>query len=124
MEKDKIQIYLNNFRRLFSPFLKRDINFRTVVYPADNGAIVEINFKKFAPVKDEFRKNEKSLTDSLKRIEQHSFGGNLDGFQFKGTNFILEGEKIYIIKDDDSNEWTIEKAREDVFKLLNPQNPR
>lgn len=123
MEKDTIQIYLNNFRRLFSPYLKRDMNFRIVVYPADNGAIIEINFKKYAPVKDEFRKKENLLTDSLKRIEQHSFGGNLDGFQFKGTNFILEGEKIFIIKDDSKNEWSIEKTREDVFKLLNPQKP-
>lgn len=124
MDKNTIQIYLNNFRRFFSPYLKKDINFRTVVYPAENGAIIEINFTKFAPVKDEYRKKEKFLVDSLKRIDQHSFGGNLDGFQFSGTNFILEGDKIFIIKDNKDSEWTINKVREDISKLLNPQNSR
>ncbi len=121
MGKDKIQLYLNNFRRLFTPYLKRDYNFKTISHPADNGAIIEIAFKKLSPAKDEYRKPVKSITESLKKIDQHSFGGNLDAFHFNGTNYILEGDKIILIKDDKDSEWSTEKVREDVFKILTPQ---
>ena len=121
MDKQIIQKYLNNFRRLFSPYLVKDVNFKTVVFPSNDGAIIEIIFSKFSPAKDEFRKSEIKLSDSLKRIEQHAFGGNLDGFHFVGTNYLLENEKIFIIKDNNSLEWTAKKAQEDVFKLLNPK---
>jgi len=122
MEKEKIQIYLNNFRRFFTPYVRKDINFRTVVYPADDGAIIEIFFKKFAPVKDEFKKQEKSIVNALMRIDQHSFGGNLNGFHFTGTNIVLEQGKILIIKENKDSEWSIEKAKDDINKLVNPQN--
>lgn len=121
MNKDKIQIYLNNFRRFLSPYLVKDINFRTIIYPADDGAIVELKFQKTSPVKDEFRKNEKSVTDALKRINQHAFGGNLAGFKFSGTNVIMEQGRIIIIKDNDEKQWNVNQAKKDVDKLINPQ---
>jgi hypothetical protein len=124
MNKDKIQLYLNNFRRFLSPYLKKDINFKTTIYPANDGAIVELKFQTNSPVKDEFRKNEKTITDSLKRINQHAFGGNLGGFTFSGTNLILEKGRIIIIKDNDEKEWGIEQVKKDVDKLINPQSKK
>jgi len=121
MDKEKIQLYLNNFRRFLSPYLRKDFNFRTIIYPSDDGAIIELKFQKLAPVKDEFRKTEKTINDSLKRLNQQAFGGNLDGFNFSGTNYILEEGKIILIKDKNNSEWNIEQAKKDVDKLLHPQ---
>ncbi len=121
MEKDKIQLYLNNFRRLISPYLRKDINFKSIIYPANNGAIIELKFQITAPIKDEFRKNEESVNDSLKRINQHAFGGNLSGFIFSGTNIVMEEGRIIIIKDKEDIQWTEEQVKKDVEKIINPQ---
>ncbi|WP_395075858.1 hypothetical protein [Flavobacterium sp.] len=121
MEKDKIQLYLNNFRRLISPYLRKDINFKSIIYPANNGAIIELKFQITAPIKDEFRKNEESVTDSLKRINQHAFGGNLAGFIFSGTNIVMVEGRIIIIKDKEDIQWTEEQVKKDVEKIINPQ---
>lgn len=121
MNKEKIQLYLNNFRRFLSPYLRTDINFKTIVYPANDGAIIELKFQITSPVKDEFRKNEASVTDSLKRIDQHAFGGNLAGFKFSGTNMIMEQGRVIIIKDNDDKQWSLEQIRKDVDKLIQPQ---
>ncbi|MDN3664389.1 hypothetical protein ACFFU1_11590 [Algibacter miyuki] len=121
MNKETIQLYLNNFRRFISPYLRKDINFKSIIYPANDGAIVELKFQKTSPIKDEFRKKENSVTDSLKRINQHAFGGNLAGFKFSGTNLIMEEGRIIIIKDDNKTEWSIEQVKKDVEKLIHPQ---
>jgi len=122
MDKEKIQLYLNNFRRILSPFLRKDINFKAIIYPANDGAIVELKFQTNSPIKDEFRKNEKTITDSLKKVNQHAFGGNLGSFTFSGTNLILEKGRIIIIKDTNKKEWEIEQVKKDVDKLINPQS--
>lgn len=121
MDKDKIQLYLNNFRRLISPYLQKDINFKSIIYPANDGAIIELKFQITSPIKDEFRKNEESVTDSLKRINQHAFGGNLAGFKFSDTNIIMESGRIIIIKDIQENQWTEEQVKKDVERIIHPQ---
>lgn len=122
MKKEDIQHYINNFRRALSVYLKPDFNLRAFVYPSKEGAIVEFEFRKDQPTKDEFKKEEDTITDQLSKIQQHSFGGNLKGMKFTGTNIVLEANKILVIKDNNLKEWTSTKAEEDVHKLLNPQN--
>ncbi|ASS48753.1 MAG: hypothetical protein A3D31_06595 [Candidatus Fluviicola riflensis] len=122
MKKEEIQHYINNFRRQISIYLKPDLNLRAVIYPSKEGAIIEFEFKKNQPTKDEFKKEEDTISDQLAKIQQNAFGGNLKGFQFTGTNIVLEPTKILIIKNNDKNEWTSSKAEDDVKKLLNPQD--
>jgi len=121
MNKPDIQHYINNFRRLLSPYLKLDFNLRATVYPTKEGAIIEFEFRKDQPTIDEFKEEENEIYDQLIKIQQRTFGGK-KGMKFSGTNMALEPSKILIIKDNNLKEWTSSKAEEDVHKLLNPQN--
>lgn len=64
------------------------------------------------------------LGSALSNIEQRGFGGNLDGVSFRGTNTILEPERIIFIKDDSASEWRDEAAKHDLQKVLSkPSGP-
>lgn len=122
MKKEDIQHYINNFRRELSIYLKPDFNLKAIIYPAIEGAIIELEFRKDQPTKDEFRKSENTLGEQLDKINQKIFAGNSNGLKFSGTNIFLEPGKIIIIKDSNDTEWSISKAKEDVEKLLKPQS--
>lgn len=40
MEKQDVQKYINNFRRLFSSYLKPNVGIQSTVYPFEKGAII------------------------------------------------------------------------------------
>lgn len=122
MKKEDIQHYINNFRRELSIYLKPDLNLKAIIYPALEGGIIEFEFRKDQPTRDEYKKIENTIAEQLDKINQKAFGGNLNGIKFSGTNILLEPGKILIIKDNRSEEWTQSKAKEDVQKLLNSQN--
>lgn len=117
--KEVIQNYINNFRRDISRFLKPDIGINSTVYPCvEDGAIIEFKFGQGIPTSDEYKPSFKKLSDALKTIPQNAFGGNLDGFKFLGTNYVMEFHRLILIKDDSESEWTEKKATEDVFKFV------
>ena len=59
------------------------------------------------------------MPDSIStHIEQRAFGGNLDGFNFGGTNTILENNRIIYIKESNPNEWSDSAALKDVMGLV------
>lgn len=122
MKKEDIQHYLNNFRRELSKYLKPDFNLKAIIYPSHDGAIIELEFRKDQPTKDEFKKLEQTLAEQLHKINIKHISGSLVSIKFSGTNIFLEPGKIFLIKDSNDSEWTIMKAQEDVKKLLNPQS--
>ncbi len=46
---------------------------------------------------DEYLDVTQTVNDALKGIEQNTFGGNLDGFRFGGTNIIMEPARIVLL---------------------------
>lgn len=59
-----------------------------------------------------------SLGKALSQIEQRAFGGNIENFQFGGTNTILEGDKLIFIKDGNAIEWSDKTAAKDVKAVV------
>ena len=73
---------------------------------------------------DTYREPVATLGRALSSIEQHAFGGNLDGFMFSGTNLIMEPTKIILIKDESSSEWSDEAAHKDIQKIVSGNQRR
>jgi len=118
-DKTIIQNYINNFRIQLSIFLKPDIGIHSIIYPCiEDGAIIEFTFGAGIPSSDDYKDPFPKISDALKTIQQKAFGGNLNGFKFLGTNYIMEFHRLILIKDNSESEWTEKKATEDVFKFV------
>jgi hypothetical protein len=122
MKKEDIQHYLNNFRRELSKYLKPDFNLKAIIFPSNEGAIIEFEFRKDQPTRDEFKKHEALISDQLRKVNISSLATDNSSIKFSGTNTFLEPGKIFIIKDNNQEEWSTMKAAEDVKKLINPQS--
>lgn len=119
MEKSKYQTYINNFRRRLSPSLKPNVGISCNIYPTVNGeAILEFIIGDAIENDDNYNPESENLGVALSKIEQHAFGGNLQGFSFGGTNTILEHNRVIYIKDPNKKEWSDEAARRDVIGLI------
>ena len=118
-DKKVIQEYINNLRRRIAQLLKPGIGLTCSVYRAESGgAVLEFTIGPGIENDDNYKDVSSSLSQALSRIKQRAFGGNLDGFVFSSTNFILEDNRIILIKDASRSEWTDSAAQRDVKRLL------
>ncbi len=119
IDKSRIQGYINNFRRRLTPYLRPGIGLTCFIHLADSGgAILEFKVGPQLENDDVYNPSLPNLGRALSRIEQHAFGGNLEGFTFGGTNYVLEQDKIILIKDESLSEWSDAAALRDVRKLF------
>jgi hypothetical protein len=124
MDKQEIQNYINNFRRLFSRFLKPDVGIQSTVYPYDKGGVIVYELGLNLKNKDDLRSSSKEIKEALKRTNLFE---NVKGEQihsFVGTNILLIKNKIVVIKDDSAKEWTEEKAQLDIEKIIQPSKDK
>ncbi|WP_411831017.1 hypothetical protein [Mariniflexile sp. AS56] len=122
MEKKKIQQYINNFRRKISPYLKKNMALKAIVYPYLKGAIVVFEFGGGTQTRDEYRTESKNIGEALKRAKINAFGEIVsDNIKFEGTNTVMFDNNIALIKDLNDNEWTDKQAAIDVNKILSPK---
>ncbi len=83
---------------------------------------MEFAFAPDAPSDDDYRPESTTINEALRNVPQSAFGGNLNGFQFAGTNVILETGRIILIKDDAQAQWTEQAAAKDIQGVLSPRN--
>jgi hypothetical protein len=115
----KFQHYINNFRRWVTPTLRPGIGMQCFVRPtADEGAVLEFVFNENVENDDKYFPVTKTLNDALRQVTQSAFTGNLDAYQFSGTNTLLESGRIILIKDSEPSLWTDTAARNDVTNML------
>ena len=120
MEKQDIQKYINNFRRLFSSYLKPNVGMQTTVYPFDKGAIIVIELNIETLNKDDIRTKSNDIQDALKRTNLFESEKKEDIHNFVGTNIILIKNKVVFIKDNNLSEWTLNKVEQDIEKIVKP----
>jgi len=113
-----IQKYINKFREQTSGVLKPDIGISAVVFPCKDGAIIEFRFGEGLQSTDEYKVSFRKISDALTVIKQKAFGGNLEGFMFSGTNYVMEFHRLILIKDNSPSEWSMKQAIEDVLKFI------
>lgn len=124
MERQEIQNYINNFRRLFSQYLKPDVGIQSTVFPYDKGSIIVYELGINLQNKDDIRSNSKEVFEALKRTNLFENEKNEQTQLFLGTNIFLIKNKIVVIKDMNLNEWSEEKAKLDIDKILSPNKDK
>jgi len=127
IDKSVVQTYINNFRRRLAPFLRPGVGLKCLVHPVEvGGAILEFGIGPGIENDDVYQPQRQTIGRALSGIEQHAFGGNLEGFRFGGTNVILEKDKLIFIKDESSSEWSDAAAERDVSRVVSasPTSPR
>lgn len=119
LRRERFQSYINNFRKFLSAYIKPGLGVKCLVRPArEGGAVLIFELGEYEGNQDLYKMPALSLGKALSRVNQHAFGGSLEGFKFKGTNIIMEENGIIIIKDDDPKQWTEEAAKSDVKKIV------
>ncbi len=120
-DQERIQRYVNDFRRHFSTYLRKGVGMSTLTHPSDlPGAIIEIRIGESVTNEDRFLEPTTSVNEALTSIQQKAFGGNLQGFRFGGTSIVMESDKIVLIKGDDSEDnWSDKSASKDVSQIVN-----
>jgi hypothetical protein len=119
-DRRTIQQYVNSFRIYISLDLKPGVGLSCKIHPIQGaGAILEFSLGMGISNLDEYSPESPSVADALKGIPQRSFGGKLEGFNFRGTNIVMEENRIILIKGDDYPEtWSSEAARQDVIRVI------
>ena len=119
VRREAVQSYVNSFRKFLSMYMKPGLGVKCVVRPArDGGAVIVFEMADHEGNQDTYKMIAPSVNKALSRVRQKAFGGNLDGFKFKGTNIIMEGNGIVVIKDGNPEEWTEDAARSDVERVV------
>lgn len=123
--KNVIQSYLNNFRRHIYPYLKPSVGINAIVYPCEEeGAIISFCLGQNRSSCDDYKKKNKTITNVLKSnnlshfFEEKIPDKKIETLKFKGTNYIMEGHHIILIKDDSPAQWNDKKSKDDVKKVL------
>ena len=117
-DMNKIQKYINNYRRRITKFLKPGIGIScNTIMAKKGGAIVEFTVGQNIKNSDTYTSVE-TLSKGLETINQNAFGGNLEGFNFMGTNTILEPNRMIFIKDSSESEWSDQAAQRDIQNVL------
>lgn len=121
MDKNLIQRYVNDFRIKLTPYLRPNIGIEIDIYNCgQEGAVLIIIFRPGGKSIDNEILTYERISDVLSSIKQNFFGGNIKGITFKGTNMMMDPERIIIIKDNSAAEWGDSKLNEDIGKIIQP----
>ena len=116
----KLKKYAELFRRNIQRFLAPGIAVRTTIYPVDQeGAVFEFLLNKEGDSTETVELSRRSVGAVLSAIPQNLIGGAIEGVRFGGTNLSLEGNRILVIKGEDSPEhWTGNAIGSDVDRVV------
>ena len=82
------------------------------------GALVFFRFKK-GSARFRYEIIDEPIGVALSKLPQKGFGGDLSNVIFRGKNVVREGNKLIIIKGDNSKwAWSRAKAREDAIEEI------
>ena len=119
-KKSKLEKYIELFNRKIAEYLSNNVSINTVVHPVlEEGAVFEVFLNQDGDKSIVFTKPSKTVGHVLQNIPQNMYEGAPEHVQFKGTNLLLEDNRIIIIKSEDSNEaWTGIQIDNDVSRVI------
>jgi len=118
-EKNTIDQYTSVFLELLKKKVKTGIGVKCVIYPAEkDGAVLEISLTPEIKDEVEYRPISDTVNDALQYVEQNLISGNLSNVKFSGTNISMQGNKIILIKGEDTaKEWGENAAIIDSIRI-------
>lgn len=116
----KLRKYTELFRRYINRFLAPNVQIKTRIFPVNGeGAVFEFTLDKEEVASEVIEEASSSIGQVLSQIPQRFIAGNIDGVTFGGTNLMLEGNRILLIKGEDSPEhWTSPAIHSDVERVV------
>jgi hypothetical protein len=116
----RLKKYVELFNRHLSRYLAGGVSIKSVVYPVESdGAVFEFILNKENDSSEIVKETSATVSSVLSEIPQRMIGGNIEGVKFGGTNLYLEGNRILIIKGEDSPEsWDGNAVKEDVKRVV------
>jgi hypothetical protein len=119
-KQPKLKKYAELFRRNIRRFLAPGVEVRTTIYPVEQeGAVFEFLLNKVGDSTETVGSARPSVGAVLSAIPQNLIVGQIEGVRFGGTNLTLEGNRILVIKGEDSAEhWTGNAVLSDVQRVV------
>lgn len=119
-KQPKLKKYAELFRRQIRRFLAPGVEVRTTIYPVEQeGAVFEFFLNKDGDATETIGSERLSVGAVLSAIPQNLIVGNLESVRFGGTNLALGGNRILVIKGEDSPEyWTGNAVISDVQRVV------
>jgi hypothetical protein len=116
----KLKKYSELFKKNIKQFLSPGISIKTKIYPVEaEGAVFEFLLNKESDQSEILEKIRPTVGRVLAEIPQRMIGGNIEGVRFGGTNLYLEGNRVIVIKGEDSFEnWTNKAIENDVKRVV------
>ena len=104
-KSSKLKKYNELFKRNITSYLAPDVAIKTTIYPVEGqGAVFEFEFNKDSDNSETISRMRPTVGRVLSDIPQNLIGGNTEGITFGGTNLLMEGNRILIIKGEDYRE--------------------
>lgn len=119
-KQSKLKKYSEFFKRNIKQFLSPGVSIKTKIYPVEaEGAVFEFLLNTESDQTEILEKTRPTVGKVLAEIPQRMVGGNIEGVKFGGTNLYLEGNRVLVIKGEDSFEnWTARAVENDVKRVV------
>lgn len=119
-DREKIQRYINDFRRHLSRLVREGMGVSCRAFPTEGpGALLEFTISPGIPSGDQIMETKETVNKALLAVPQRAFGGDLTGLVFSGTNLIAEDNRIILVKGEDSDEsWNDADAKANVDRII------
>lgn len=117
MDRALINSYLINFRKFLSPYIKKDVSMKSVVYPYPNGAVILSTLSINESNNTEYSSDCASINDALARTNMIADSENAT--DVKETKIFIHKNSILLIKGDNANNWSAERSYKDANNIVN-----
>ncbi|MBF6651201.1 hypothetical protein [Methylobacter sp. BlB1] len=116
----KLKKYVELFTRNIDRFLAPNVSIKTTIYPVEGpGAIFEFIFNYEGDKSETIAPIKATVGSVLSSIPQRFVAGDIENITFGGTNICMEGNRLLLIKGDDSPPlWSGTTVQEDVLRVV------
>lgn len=111
-----IQQYINNYRRLITPFLNAGIGLESKIYRFEGGTLIVFKAGQNIPSNDENCPMSATLNEAMSRTG--IFSPPEKALTVRGTVLAALGEYTVIAKDNNVEQWTLSQAQADVMETI------
>ncbi len=109
--------YINSFNNKLSRYIQPSAGVDIKLFDAkDGGGVIKVTLNNSGRRSSSIAGNYSKLNDAVASSGQKTF--NLTNITFNGTNTIIDGNTIFLIKSSSVEEWSDIKASHDVEDIV------
>ncbi|EFA4573800.1 MULTISPECIES: hypothetical protein [Enterobacteriaceae] len=117
--KETKEKYINRFKKELSRYILNTAGVDIQLFNSkDGGGVVKATLNNSGRRKSSIAGNYQVLGEAVASSGQRAFAGDLTHIKFEGTNTIVDGNTIFLIKSPSAEEWSNKKASQDVEGII------